>query len=198
MPMFPASFDRLCMEASTGDALIFGGRPLAGITVERFTKSKQSHCAPIIRDKDNLYCPESLGRGMNMSPLEKTFFHWPRVWWLHPRDRLFTPPAEALAEKVCQERVPYDYRALLLYYRGIRPPEDMTHLYCSEWLALFLRTSGVTLPTISLTPIETCMMAVWQPQYWCIRFKRREGPLEIRDFNTLDPTVPLLSKPRVK
>ena len=193
MNMILSSLDQIRSRIRTGDVFAYGaGRGLAQ-WIESFTDSDQSHVSKAVVQGALLQVVEATVKGSKARLLSKNWKKAADVWWLPVRrswlkDGTYDVASELVfLADVCERRVPYDFAALRpRVWRGGRPPEDYSRLYCSELAALGFRRAGVYNGTAELTPIEVCRLAVYEPDYYCLKWGE-EGPKEIDGYNTVDP-----------
>lgn len=193
MSMILSSLDRIRSRVHTCDTFVYGARRGPAQWIESFTDSDQSHVSKAVAHGALLQVVEATAKGAKVRLFSKNWEKAADVWWLPVRrlwlkDGTYNVDAElAFLADVCERQVPYDFAALRprVWKKG-RPPEDYSRLYCSELSALGFRRAGVYGGTAELTPVEICRLAVYEPDYYCIKWDE-EGPKEIEGYNTVDP-----------
>jgi len=189
--MILSTLDEVRGLIQTGDVLAYGQDHGPGEWIEWFTDSDQSHVATAVVIGDLLLVVEATAKGVQVRPLTVNFEHAADVWFLplSEDDRELIPQGKLLTffADVCERRVPYDFRALFPWvWRRGRPPEDFSHLYCSELVALGFRHTNLYAGTVELTPVEVCQLALYAPRYYCLKWNSA-GPKTIAGYNTVDP-----------
>ncbi len=189
-----------------GDVLAFSGNAFGSKLIQFFTKSPISHVAIVSENgggKEYVEANNILKKvGVYRFPAEKLEEYNGRVWLLplsssaHKRmnktileNYLFQQANFAFdtfgsirSAEVLLPLIPVLRNRIRIVYQ-----EDLSKLFCSEFIAAAFRTSGVikNINASEVTPADLCRFSIYEASY----FQILGSHLEIPDFNMTSPEL---------